>query len=134
VSGIGWTEIFLVALILLIFVGPKRLPDLFGKLAWLIAQLRSASRDLRNQISEEMTELNQVKSDFTAEMKAQTDALYAEARQLDDEYKALEDDVMDAGSDVKKELGALPRPEDADSGTGDGKTGDGDKDKKEMKG
>ncbi len=126
-SGIGWTEIFLVALILLIFVGPKRLPELFGKMAWVVAQLRSASRDLRNQISEEMADLNQVRSDFTAEMKARTDALYAEARQLDDEFKSLEDEVKDVESEVEKDLGEVPNPAKVETKSGD----DG---KKEMKG
>ena len=108
-SGIGWTEFFLIALILLIFVGPQRLPELFGKIAWVVAQLRSASRDLRNQIDSELSELQQAKSDFTAEMKAQTDRLYAEARQIDEEYKTLQDDVNDARTEVKEDLKAVKK-------------------------
>ncbi|MBN2718961.1 MAG: twin-arginine translocase TatA/TatE family subunit [Deltaproteobacteria bacterium] len=103
-SGIGWTELFIIGLILLIFVGPKRLPELFGKLAWVIAQIRSASRDLRNQIDSELTEIKQVKTDITREMIAQTDKLYAEAQQLDDEFKSLQDDVGDIKTELKEDL------------------------------
>ncbi|MBN2525202.1 MAG: twin-arginine translocase subunit TatB [Deltaproteobacteria bacterium] len=103
-SGIGWTEFLVIALILLIFVGPQRLPELFRKIAWVIAQLRSASQDLRHQIDDELAEIRQVKADFTTEMKAQTDKLYAEARAMDDEYKSLQDDVNDVKTALKTDL------------------------------
>lgn len=106
-SGIGWTEFLVIALILLIFVGPQRLPELFGKMAWMISQLRAASRDLRNQLDVELSDLRQAKSDFTAEMKAQTDRLYAEARLLDDEFSAVKDKVKDMEGEVKGELSTV---------------------------
>lgn len=106
-TGIGWTEFIVIALILLLFVGPQKLPELFSKIAYVMAQLKSASRDLRNQIDIEVEELNQVKSQITAEMLAHADEVYAEARQIDDEYKALQDDIKDVESKIESDLKAV---------------------------
>jgi Tat protein translocase TatB subunit len=54
VFGIGWTEFVLVALVLLIFVGPKHLPGMLKKFVEIIGELKSASREFRNQIEEEI--------------------------------------------------------------------------------
>lgn len=48
--GIGWTEFILIAVVLLIVVGPKHLPAMFRKLGRITAEFRAASRELRNQI------------------------------------------------------------------------------------
>lgn len=55
--GIGWTEFILIAVVLLIIVGPKHLPALFRKLGRITAEFRSASRELRNQIELEAEDL-----------------------------------------------------------------------------
>ena len=55
--GIGWTEFIVVALVLLIFVGPKHLPGMLKKFVEIVGELRSASREFRNQIEEEMGDL-----------------------------------------------------------------------------
>ena len=55
--GIGWTEFVLVALVLLIFVGPKHLPGMLKKFVEIIGELKSASREFRNQIEEEIGDI-----------------------------------------------------------------------------
>ena len=55
--GIGWTEFILIAVVLLIIVGPKHLPAMFRKLGKITAEFRAASRELRNQIALEDEEL-----------------------------------------------------------------------------
>ena len=54
--GIGWTEFIVVALVLLIFVGPKHLPGMLKKFVEIVGELKSASREFRSQIEEEMGE------------------------------------------------------------------------------
>lgn len=100
-TGIGWTEFIVIALVLLLFVGPQKLPELLSKIGYVVSQLRTASRDLRNQIDVEIADLQQVKSEITDEMLAHTDKLYSEARVFDDEYKALQDEVGDVRDDIK---------------------------------
>lgn len=55
--GIGWTEFIIIALVLLIFVGPKNLPPLFRKIGTIVAEFKNASRELRNQIDMEVADL-----------------------------------------------------------------------------
>jgi sec-independent protein translocase protein TatB len=57
VFGIGWTEFIVIAFVLLIFVGPRQLPSMFRKLGQIISELRSASQELRNQVSSEVREI-----------------------------------------------------------------------------
>ena len=44
----------MVALVILVFVGPKQLPRMLRKLGMIVGELRSASRELRTQIEVEM--------------------------------------------------------------------------------
>ena len=48
--GIGWTEAIFIAIVVLLFVGPKQLPVVFRKLGRLARTLQSASRELQNQL------------------------------------------------------------------------------------
>jgi sec-independent protein translocase protein TatB len=57
VFGIGWTEFIVIAFVLLIFVGPRQLPAMFRKLGQVIGELKSASQELRNQVSNEVRDL-----------------------------------------------------------------------------
>ena len=54
---IGWTEFILIALVILIFVGPKHLPEMMRRVGRVLAEIRAASRDLRNQIEVEGLDL-----------------------------------------------------------------------------
>lgn len=55
--GIGWTELVVIAFVLLIFVGPRQLPGMFRKAGQLIGELKAASRELRNQVTTEVRDL-----------------------------------------------------------------------------
>ena len=55
--GIGWSEFILIALVLLIFVGPKQLPPLLRKAGMIVSELKRAGRELQQQVTEEVRDL-----------------------------------------------------------------------------
>jgi Tat protein translocase TatB subunit len=57
VFGIGWTEFIVIALVLLIFVGPRQLPVVLRKAGQIIGDLKGASRDLKTQLDNEIRDI-----------------------------------------------------------------------------
>jgi sec-independent protein translocase protein TatB len=96
VFGIGWTEFILIAVVLLIIVGPKHLPAVFRKLGRITAEFRSASRELRNQIEIEADDLEspgKVVRDLERDMVDAVTSPYAE---LAEEQRKLRKDAEEA--------------------------------------
>ncbi len=97
--GIGWTEFILVALVLLIFVGPKHLPGMLRKFGQVVGELRSASRELRNQIDQEVRDIgspSQIARDVGRDLIDDLPSPYAEARRAEEAVKREVDDVAKA--------------------------------------
>jgi Tat protein translocase TatB subunit len=51
VLNLGWGEITLILVLALIFIGPKKLPDLAAGLGKLIREIRKATSDVKNEIA-----------------------------------------------------------------------------------
>ena len=104
--GIGWMEFIVIALVLLIVVGPRRMPEMLSKGARLMAQLRTASRDLRNQIDAELVDVREARSEIQKELVARADRLYGEVAEAEDEAKRAKGDirrsVLELRDDLKK--------------------------------
>lgn len=105
--GIGWTEFILIAVVLLIIVGPKHLPKVFRKLGRITAEFRAASRELRNQIELEGEELDsprEVMRDLERDVLRTVNQPYAELQEQEREIrKDLEGSLPKGGP-----LGAVP--------------------------
>ena len=97
--GIGWTEFIVIALILLVFVGPKHLPGLLRKLGRITAELRSASRELRNQINIEV-------DDLESPAQIARDVKQAAIDSVNAEYEG----VREADAELRRELEQLADP------------------------
>jgi Tat protein translocase TatB subunit len=95
--GIGMTEFIVIAFFLLIFVGPKHLPDLISKVTYVIRQMQNASRDLRNQIDIELADINKTKSDIEQSLIKNADRLYGVVEETTDEIKEIKDDLKKTG-------------------------------------
>jgi sec-independent protein translocase protein TatB len=114
VFGISWSELLVIALALLVFVGPKDLPRLMQKLGRLMRELSNASRDLRNQIELEMRDLpkpTEIATSLVDEAEALAKEPYAEIRALDAQLKTdLGEPAQEPRFEPKQE-GEKPRAE-----------------------
>ena len=123
--GIGWTEFVVIALVLLIFVGPKQLPGMLKKVGQVIGELKYASRELRQQVTEEVREIQRDVGDIASPKKIIRNAVddlvydmkspYEEAQQAKDEMKKeitnIKNDFKNIGHDVKKDVKQASGPE-----------------------
>ena len=64
---LGWQELFVIATVALIVVGPKDLPKLFNKVGKIFGKIKQISREFYDQINEaaEMEEINNLKNDLS---------------------------------------------------------------------
>jgi sec-independent protein translocase protein TatA len=54
-GNLGGGEIFLILLIILIFFGPKKIPEIAKGLGQGIREFRKASRDIQDQVEKEIS-------------------------------------------------------------------------------
>lgn len=117
--GIGWTEAVLIAIIMLLFVGPKHLPGMLRKAGKVVGDLKNASRELQNQLELETREIRAsggVVGELRREALDLVQSPYEEARRMDEE---LERDVREAAR-----LDTPAEPDDEGRGPGDGSGGE----------
>jgi sec-independent protein translocase protein TatB len=104
VFGIGWTELIVIVLVLLVFVGPRNLPPLLRKVGGIMAELKAASRDLRNQIEVEVKELDinpkQMARQIEKDLLKEVSDPYEEMRRADRE-------IRDGLGETRREVTAL---------------------------
>ena len=114
--GIGWTEFVVIAFVLLIFVGPRHLPGMLRKVGQVIGELKSASRELRNQVSDEMREIQDDIGDITSPksvIKNAVNDLTYDIRSPYEDAKQVKDDMREEITNLKKDFQNLRR-KDAD--------------------
>jgi sec-independent protein translocase protein TatB len=124
VFGIGWTEFILVALVLLLFVGPKHLPGMLRKFAEVVGELKSASRELREQIEEEIGDFKEpakMVKKMGRDLMKDMPSPYEEARDLENSLKQKVNKEVD---DIKKSVVDDPPAESAETGAADVVPGD----------
>lgn len=109
--GIGWTEFVLVALVLLIFVGPKHLPDMLKKFGRIMGELRAASRELRNQLDVEMRDLespSKIMRDVASDISEAIPSPYDSVSRAE---KALQKEAREIAETVRAEPEATAETE-----------------------
>ena len=97
--GIGWTEFILVAFVVLIFVGPKHLPDMLRKFGRIVGELRAASRELRNQLDVEMGDLespSKIMKDVADDIASSIPSPYESISQAEEALKKEARDITEA--------------------------------------
>lgn len=113
--GIGWSEFVLIALVLLIFVGPRHLPSVLKKAGIVIGELKRASRELQHQVSEEVRDIERSIGDVKSPNALLRDLVddigegfkdpYAEIRESEKtfqaEMKTIKSEIKDAGGIAK---------------------------------
>ncbi len=65
IGGIGWPELMLIALVVLVVFGPKRLPEIAEAFGSSIKKFRKASQDVKNEVKREIdaTPVNDTKTE-----------------------------------------------------------------------
>jgi sec-independent protein translocase protein TatB len=129
VFGIGWTEAVFIAIIVLLFVGPKHLPGMLRKAGNLVGELKKASRELQNQLDLETRDLGSA-GGTTLDLRREARDLkraaldlaqspYEEARRMDEDLRRSlrEAAALDA---PKAAEGADQRTDESAAGKGDG--------------
>ncbi len=91
--GIGWTEFIFIALILLLFVGPKHLPKMMRTFGRVVGELKMASRDLRRQIEVEAHDL-----------KSPAQEIRDMGNELMESMPSPYDEIEEAQQDIANEL------------------------------
>ena len=89
--GLGTTEILIILLVAVIFVGPSKLPDLAKALGRGMAQLRKATDDLKDTVESDK-DLKLIKDSFQ-------DAADGVQGMVSAEYDKVFDDLWDEESD-----------------------------------
>lgn len=92
--GVGVPELFLIAILALIFLGPERLPETLRQVAGFIRQLRSLASELTSQFGDEL--------DILDEMNPRK--ILEEATRPIEETSASLKEAVKPISDAKKDL------------------------------
>ena len=100
--GLGYTEIFLVAVVAIIVIGPKDLPRVLRALGKTVAKMRGMAREFQGQLDGAMKEagLEDVKKEFNN--------LKNSANIIDPVKKDVVSDVKKQEDDFKKLFGDVP--------------------------
>lgn len=104
--GLGWSEIFILALIGLVLIGPKQLPDIMKGLARFMKEMSKAREDWMNtvrnddSIREIHESVNEVKQSITKPLQQIKNSIEAEVHQYD---RPTLSEVLDEMTEVYNE-------------------------------
>ncbi len=84
--GIGFWEILLVFVVIIAILGPRRLPEIAGRLGTLFRRLKMASRDLTSALTKEVegTPLKKDENPLDSLKKAAIDFKSSLTKEVDD--------------------------------------------------
>lgn len=63
IGPLGWSELLIILVIILIFFGPRRLPEVAEAIGKSLRKFKKASRDVQNEIQSETKEIFDDKDD-----------------------------------------------------------------------
>ena len=111
---IGWAELFVMAVIALLVVGPKELPAMLRTVGKFIAMIKRQAQDFRSQFDDAIkdTEFEQVKNELqdlkstaASTMKDVRDGIDEEMRELDEVRRDLDQEHAKLDAEMKREYG-----------------------------
>lgn len=100
--GVGYTEMFLIAVVAIIVIGPKDLPKVLRALGKSVAKMRGMAREFQGHLDSAMKEagLDEVKKEF--------DNLKNPANIIEPVKKTVVDETKKQEDDFKKLFGDAP--------------------------
>lgn len=103
VLGVGYQEILLVAVLIVIVVGPRRMPEMAYYLGRGVKKLQRYARVVRDEFSEEFTYLN----DEMEAVRSDMQEVQISVRQVREELAEVKGEVEEVGSEAAGELGEV---------------------------
>ena len=105
-SNIGWTEMMVIAVVAIIFVGPKDLPGMLRQFGRFSRKVRGMAGDFQKQVDDALRE---------AELDSVRDSIN-DVRNLDPR-KAIKDRLNPLKADIERDPNAHPEADDAREAT-----------------
>jgi sec-independent protein translocase protein TatB len=100
--GFGYTEMFVVAVVAIIVIGPKDLPRVLRALGQTVAKMRGMAREFQGHLDSAMKEVG------IDEVKKEFDNIKNSANIIDPVKKTTVDEVKKQEDDFKKLFGEVP--------------------------
>lgn len=78
--GLGWTEMLVIGVVALIFIGPKDLPVVMSRVGKVIGQIQRMGRDFQREINKStgMDEVRSLRNSITSPLKQTADEIRRE--------------------------------------------------------
>lgn len=81
--GLGFTEILLILVVAIIFLGPERLPKVMVEVAKFFKSFKSTIDEAKNSLSGELKEIKDTKATLIEETKAKFESFDDIKKELD---------------------------------------------------
>ena len=108
--GIGLPELVVILALILIVVGPARLPEMAAQLARFIRAARKLSSQVTSEFNTTMSELEQEYDEMKGEWKEVGQGLDETSRAVTDELEAADKDARQALGDAKSAAEGPAKP------------------------
>jgi len=107
--GFGYTEMFVIAVVAIIVIGPKDLPKVLRAFGRTVAKMRGMAREFQGHLDSAMKEagIDEVKKEFD-NLKNSTNVIEPVKKTVVDETKKQEDDFKKLFGDVPATDAAKP--------------------------
>lgn len=109
--GIGYTELFVIALVAILVIGPKDLPRVLRAVGKTVGKMRGMAREFQGHLDSAMREagLDDVKKEFqglktiaNAEPSSPANRLASEAKKQEDDFKKYFGEPAEAAPQPEK--------------------------------
>lgn len=110
VFGIGPLELLVILAVILIVVGPNRLPEMAAQLAHIIRDARRYAASISKDFNETVKELEHEYDDMKGEWKEVEQGLNETARDVNDELKAVDTDTREVLNEAQAAADETSKP------------------------
>lgn len=100
--GIGMNEMLIIAVIAVIIIGPKQIPEMARALGKMFSQFKRASNDLRSAVNEEIQAHEEIN-----ELKEIKDSLQADMNNIGSASRSIMDGDLEEGIEAASEVKSM---------------------------
>jgi sec-independent protein translocase protein TatB len=102
--GVGYQEILVILILLLVVVGPERLPQMAYQIGRAVRQMQRYARAVRDEFSDEMQYLEEQYNTVRGDIEEARGELEREQRQLDQDMRQLDTEVKAASREIEESV------------------------------